>query len=130
MDTINEWDKCAMKIRTHIKSGMKKVEIMLCGTALQVEVASTPDEQQKGLMFRENLAENEGMLFTFNQPQQASFWMANTAIPLDVGFFTTDGNLREVYALKPFDLNSVKSERKDIQYALEVNRGWFERHCG
>jgi uncharacterized protein len=62
---------------------MKKVEIMLCGTALQVEVTSIAAEQQKGLMFRKSLAQNEGRLFTFNHPQHASFWMANTAIPFN-----------------------------------------------
>ncbi|RKZ44315.1 MAG: hypothetical protein DRR16_26300 [Candidatus Parabeggiatoa sp. nov. 3] len=118
-----------MKIRTHLKSGMKLVDMKLCGTSLQVEVASTPAEKQKGLMFRQALPENQGMLFRFNKPQQVSFWMDNTAIPLDVGFFTGDGKLREVHSLKPFDLNSVSSKRKDIQYALEVNRGWFKHHC-
>lgn len=118
-----------MKIRTHLKSGIQIVDIELCGTSLQVEIASTPAEQQKGLMFRQELPENQGMLFTYNQPQRVSFWMANTAIPLDVGFFTADGKLQEVHSLKPFDLTSVSSKRNDIQYALEVNHGWFEHHC-
>ena len=119
-----------MKIKTDMKFGMQIIDMTLCGTSLRVEVASTPEETQKGLMFREKLPENQGMLFTFNQPQRVSFWMANTAIPLDIGFFTTDGKLREVRSLKPFDLTSVFSKRDDIQYALEVNRGWFGHHCG
>jgi hypothetical protein len=109
---------------------MQIIDMKLCDTSLRVEVASTPEETQKGLMFREELPENQGMLFTFNQPQRVSFWMANTSIPLDIGFFTADGKLREVHSLNPFDLTSVFSKRDDIQYALEVNRGWFGHHCG
>jgi uncharacterized membrane protein (UPF0127 family) len=115
---------------TNIKSsGMQVMAMTLCGTLLQVEVALTPAEKQQGLMFRKELPENQGMLFVFSQPQRVSFWMANTAIPLDVGFFTADGNLQEVYSLKPYDLNPVSSKHNNIQYALEVNRGWFEHHC-
>ena len=117
-----------MKIKTGLKSGMHTIQIRVCGTPLQVEVASTPAEQQKGLMFRQALSENQGMLFIFDHPQQASFWMANTAIPLDIGFFTADGKLQEVHSMKPFDLTPVVSKQDNIQYALEVHRGWFSHH--
>jgi hypothetical protein len=119
-----------MKIKTALKSGLKTVNMNICGTPLQAEIASTPEEKRSGLMFRQELPPNQGMLFTYNKPQQVSFWMANTAIPLDVGFFTADGKLQEVRSMKPFDLTSVVSKQNNIQYALEVNRGWFEHHCG
>lgn len=58
-----------------------------------VEVARTPQEQEKGLMFRKELPENSGMLFPMNPPRTASFWMKDTLIPLDVIFIRTDGTI-------------------------------------
>ena len=68
------------------------------------------------------------VVFIFDRPKQMSFWMRNTHIPLDIGFLTKDGVLREVYPLYPFDETSRKSIRSDLLYALEVNQGWFDRH--
>ncbi len=93
-----------------------------------VELAIDRDTQTKGLMFRQSMPEDRGMLFVFNRPKQMSFWMRNTYIPLDIGYFTADGVLREIYPLYPHDETSAKSKRYDLLYALEVNQGWFQRH--
>ena len=93
-----------------------------------VELALDPATQAKGLMYRKSMAEDRGMLFVFPQPKQMSFWMRNTHIPLDIGFFTADGVLREIYPLYPHDENSRKSIRSDLVYALETNQGWFARN--
>ncbi|WP_243444666.1 DUF192 domain-containing protein [Sphingosinicella humi] len=61
-----------------------------------VEVARTPDEQARGLMFRESLAPNVGMLFPFPEPRPASFWMKNTLIPLDMIFVRPDGTIARI----------------------------------
>ena len=92
------------------------------------ELALDRQTQQRGLMFRKELAADRGMLFVYDSPTRMSFWMRNTSIPLDIGFFTEDGTLREVYQLYPFNENSVKSIRQDLLYALEVNQGWFTKH--
>ena len=52
--------------------------------------------------------------------------MRNTSLPLDIGYFTDDGVLREIYQLHPHDENSRKSHRSDLVYALEMNQGWFK----
>ncbi|MGF1452769.1 MAG: DUF192 domain-containing protein [Opitutales bacterium] len=96
--------------------------------AIQVELATQPETQRRGLMFRESLPENAGMLFVFPGPKQQSFWMKNTRIPLDIGFFSPDGRLREIYTMYPGDLSSTVSYRPDIQFALEMNEGWFARN--
>jgi len=61
-----------------------------------VEVARTPEEQAKGLMFRTSLPENGGMLFPFEKPRFASFWMKNTLIPLDMVFIRADGSVDRI----------------------------------
>jgi uncharacterized protein len=95
------------------------------GRQIEAQVVVRPLELQRGLMGREQLAADAGMLFVFERPQPLSFWMRNTPLPLDIGYFTPDGILREVYALHPFDETSVPSVRQDLQLALEMNRGWF-----
>lgn len=95
---------------------------------VSVELAVDQATQAKGLMFRKSMPEDQGMLFIFDRPKQMSFWMRNTHLPLDIGFLTADGVLREIYPLYPHDENSRKSIRSDLVYALEVNQGWFKRH--
>jgi uncharacterized protein len=61
-----------------------------------VELATTPEEQAKGLMFRQSLPEGQGMLFDFHQEQPTSFWMKNTYIPLDMIFIRGDGRILRI----------------------------------
>lgn len=93
---------------------------------VQMQLAVTPMEQQRGLMERRDLKSGQGMIFLYVRPQQLSFWMRNTPTPLDIGYFTADGELREIYPMYPFDETPVKSRRSDLQFALEMNQGWFK----
>ena len=61
-----------------------------------VEMASTPEEQAKGLMFRRQLPEGQGMLFDFHREQPTSFWMKNTYVPLDMIFIRADGRILRI----------------------------------
>ena len=75
-----------------------------------VEVARTPEEQSKGLMFRKELAPDGGMLFPFDPPLVASFWMKNTVIPLDMIFIRPDGTIAHIAAkTEPYSLQPVSS---------------------
>ena len=96
--------------------------------AIEVEIAATHEARSRGLMFRRALAPGTGMLFVFPRPRRLSFWMRNTAIPLDIGFFDGAGLLREIHSLQPFDETPVSSHGANLQFALEVNRGWFAAH--
>jgi uncharacterized membrane protein (UPF0127 family) len=75
----------------------------------RVEVARTEDEQARGLMFRQSLAEDGGMIFPMSPPRFASFWMKNTVIPLDMIFIRGDGTIARIasdtipYSLEPVD---------------------------
>jgi uncharacterized protein len=97
------------------------------GLAVEAQIALEPGEMRRGLMFRKSLEENRGMLFVYTEPQIMSFWMRNTPLPLDVGFFDAEGVLREIHRLFPFDETPVRSSGNGLQFALEMNQGWFAR---
>lgn len=91
---------------------------------LDVEFAQSFEQRARGLMFRESLCGNCGMLFQYEQPQTASMWMKNTLIPLDVAFVTKKGVIADILSMKPHDLTSISSSKK-VLFALEMNQGWF-----
>ena len=92
---------------------------------LTVEVADTPGEQVMGLMNREFLPPDRGMIFVFEEPKQAFFWMKNTSIPLDVAFLDSEGVILEILPLVPFEETRVASKSDKVAYAIETNRDWF-----
>lgn len=89
------------------------------------EIAVTESEQRRGLMHRERLRTDHGMLFPYQQPRQMRFWMANTLIHLDIGFFDSEGVLREIHQMYAGDTQTTVSRRDDLQFALEMEQGWF-----
>ena len=91
---------------------------------LKLEIPVTPAEFQLGLMFRENLDEDCGMLFVFNESSEKSFHMNHTQIPLDIAFINESGIIESIKELKPLNPVPVYSDA-EVLYALEVNRGWF-----
>ncbi|MFP4492785.1 MAG: DUF192 domain-containing protein [Puniceicoccaceae bacterium] len=93
----------------------------------ELELALTIAERQEGLQKRLSLGENEGMAFLYEEPQRASFWMKNTEIPLDIGFFTGDGVLREIHRMLPNVEIATRSHRDDIVIAVEMNEHWFRK---
>jgi uncharacterized membrane protein (UPF0127 family) len=108
--------------------GLKTVELKIVNADLNAEVADTPQTSQNGLMFRDSLPENRGMLFVFEHPKTAFFWMKNTKIPLSIAFIDSTGKILEIKSLKPLDETTVPSASDRVAFALEVNEGWFGRH--
>lgn len=102
--------------------------ISINGQQLQLQLALNSEEQQKGLMHRDELAKDHGMLFLFESPDRRSFWMRNTRIPLDIGYFDASGRLLEVYRLYPYDESAVLSVSREVLIAVETNRGWYADH--
>jgi uncharacterized membrane protein (UPF0127 family) len=96
--------------------------------AVKLQVVVRPMELQQGLMHRAVLGDDEGMLFVYPEPSGRSFWMRNVTIPLDIGFFDAAGVLREVRAMNPLDENPVASVSSSIQFAVEMNQGWYRKH--
>lgn len=93
---------------------------------IDAQVAQTPGQQEVGLMFREQMPQNEGMLFVFERPSEQCFWMRNTLIPLTAAFIGDDGTLVNLEDMKPKTLESHCSS-KPVRYVLEMNQGWFAR---
>lgn len=93
---------------------------------IRAMVARTPEQRATGLMFRTEMAANEGMLFVFDQPQRQCFWMMNTLIPLSIAFLEDDGTIVNVDEMKPRTTDSHCSTRP-VRYVLEMNAGWFTR---
>jgi uncharacterized membrane protein (UPF0127 family) len=100
---------------------------------IKVEIADTPERHERGLMFRKSLKDDEGMLFIFDDEEIRHFWMKNTFVDLDIGYFDHNKVLVDIAHMK-----AVKSEMesnlptypsaKPAQYALEVPKGWFDKH--
>lgn len=93
-----------------------------------VELARTPEERARGLMFRQELAQNRGMLFVYEQDEILSFWMKNTAISLDILFIDPFGKITFIAQnTTPFSLEAIVPT-EPCRYALEVNAGFVGRH--
>jgi uncharacterized membrane protein (UPF0127 family) len=91
---------------------------------LCVELAISQREKSKGLMYRKDLSNSDGMLFIWKNAGRRCMWMKNTYISLDLGFFREDMTLIEVKNLFPRSLDSVCSS-EPAKYALELTKGWF-----
>lgn len=101
--------------------------ICLEGQALTVEIADDREERSTGLMNRDSLPEDHGMLFVHPEPDTLRFWMKDTTIPLDLAYLDAEGVIFQIEAMEPLSLEVKESEGLAL-YALEVNRGWFAEH--
>lgn len=91
--------------------------------AFNVEVVDTPEARAQGLMFRESLADDAGMLFDFEEVRPVSFWMQNTLIPLDMIFIAPDGTVETIHVnARPLDTTSISSQ-VPVQFVLEIPGG-------
>lgn len=110
----------------HPDSGLKVIPLTVSTAKgkrrFMVEVAATPQEQQKGLMFRTAMGPNEGMIFPNSVPQPRSFWMRNTVIPLDLIFIGPDRRILNIVRGEPYDETSLLSDGPVIN-VLELNAG-------
>lgn len=95
------------------------VDITVGDKKYKVEIADTPEKQEKGLMGRKSLPEDQGMLFIYDEPQDLSYWMKNTLISLDIIFIDDDMEVVSVKQGQPMSEEPITEN--DVQYVLEVN---------
>ena len=100
------------------------IPLTISGYEIAAEVAHTQLSRSQGLMYRESLDENTGMLFVFPNSGYYSMWMKNTYIPLSVAFIDVRGVILNIAEMQPETLMSHDSAGM-AKYALEMNKGWF-----
>jgi uncharacterized membrane protein (UPF0127 family) len=115
-------------IPTAAQPKLDTIKLWIGPEQMITEMALTEKQEQTGMMFRTNMAENEGMIFVFDRPQQASFWMKNCTLPLSAAYMDIDGRILEIHDLQPQDTNIVQSATDNIEFVLETPQGWFQRH--
>jgi uncharacterized membrane protein (UPF0127 family) len=95
---------------------------------IKAEVAGNEAQRQQGLMFRETMATNTGMVFVIDAPATQCMWMKNTLLPLSVAFIDAEGKIVNIEDMQPNTLDSHCSTKKvPVRYALEMNQGWFKQ---
>ena len=109
---------------------LRTVQLLAGAHLIKAEVAATEDQREQGLMYRDSLAVNGGMLFVFGAPATQCMWMKNTALPLSVAFLDAAGRIVNIEDMQPQTYDSHCSTRLvPVRYALEMNLGWFRlRH--
>ncbi len=117
-------------VQENTKENTKENIVCFKDTCFKVEIAKTKQEQKTGLMFRESLDQNKGMLFVYDTPGQHSIWMKNMLISLDIVWIDQDSEV--VYIKENFEpcdqdvCDSVKPDQK-VKYILEINAGLIEK---
>ena len=93
---------------------------------IKAEVAVSDEQRAQGLMFREKMAPNEGMVFRFPETRHVCMWMKNTLLPLSVAFIDEKGRIINIEDMQPQTLNA-HCAKKPARFALEMNQGWFRQ---
>ena len=95
---------------------------------IKAEVAANDLQRQQGLMFRDTMASNAGMVFVFDAPATQCMWMKNTLLPLSVAFIDAEGRIVNIEDMQARTLDSHCSTKAvPVRYALEMNLGWFKQ---
>ncbi len=105
----------------------RTARIQVGGHAVTAEIADTPELRRRGLMHRDSLPEDHGMLFVYPESRILSFWMVNTRIPLDIAFIDRNGVIVDIQRMDP-QSDEQHTSREEAMYALEMAAGWFEEH--
>jgi len=103
-------------------SALPMVNVRIGQQSFQLEVAKTERDRMKGLMYRESMPTDRGMIFVFDREAMRNFWMKDTMIPLDILYLNSIGGIVSIKHLKPLDESSVSSDFP-VKFAIELNEG-------
>ena len=106
------------------QKGLPVITLSAGGQSIRADVAATDPTREKGLMFREKMGKNEGMLFVFSNVGYHAMWMRNTPLPLSVAFMDEAGKIISIHEMQPF-VETIHQSAGPASYALEMNKGWF-----
>jgi len=109
------------------ESDLPIAKIRVGNHEISVEVAADRETRNRGLMFRQSMPEDHGMLFVFPSERRLGFWMKNTPLPLTIAYADRTGRIVRIADLTPHDERPVSSVEPAL-YALEMNRDWFKKH--
>jgi hypothetical protein len=104
---------------------VRTTRIRIGGVEVDAEIADNQELRARGLMYRDSLPENHGMLFVYGTAEVRSFWMRNTRIPLDIAFIDSNNVILNIEQMEPQSDQNYYS-RGPMMYALEMRQGWFE----
>jgi uncharacterized membrane protein (UPF0127 family) len=97
-------------------------------TTIEIEVVDNDAEREQGLMYRDTMAENAGMLFLMETEEMQAFWMKNTILPLDIMFADSDRRIVSIHKnCTPYSLDQIPSAKPAL-YVVEVNAGFTQKH--
>jgi hypothetical protein len=108
------------------QAALPTVVLTLAGVDVVAEVADDVMERASGLMFRDGLEPDSGMVFVYPNSRPRSFWMRNTCLPLSIAYLDAAGIIVSIGDMDPLVETGVPSDAP-AQYALEMSRGWFVR---
>ena len=103
------------------------IALMVGNHRIHAEIADTPQSRERGLMQRDHLCADCGMLFVFERADRYNFWMKDTPLPLSIAFIAADGVVINIEEMQP-DTTDVHRANGDALYALEMNSGWFAKN--
>lgn len=135
MSSVRGWLMTLLTLALCATGCTEKVSEQLSTTSMQIgsatytlEIAANDAQRARGLMYRDQMPADHGMIFIFDDEQVRSFWMKNTRIPLDIIYLSDQGKVVSIKSMKPFDEKSVSSEFP-ARFAIELNAGQAQR-CG
>jgi uncharacterized membrane protein (UPF0127 family) len=118
--------------KSDLRATFETKKISLGRKILTVEIADDGERRAQGLMFREKLEGEHGMLFIFDGEEPLAFWMKNTLIPLAIGYFDQEKKLVDIHEMVPAVAGEANpktyTSKKPAMYALEMPKGWFSRN--
>jgi uncharacterized membrane protein (UPF0127 family) len=115
-------------VKPVIRDRGDRVQLMMGGKKVTLEVAATHAKRAKGLMRRKALEEDHGMIFVYREPEIMKFYMRDTWIPLSIAFVKSDGTVLNIEEMRPNTESPSHMSRGMCRFAIEMTQGWFAEH--
>jgi uncharacterized membrane protein (UPF0127 family) len=112
----------------HSQDRLETITIKCAEVDLAVEIAADTRSRDRGLMHRESLPDNTGMLLVYNKKRYGRLWMKNTLFPLSAAFIDEDGKILQIIQMKKTNSTKIYRSKEKIKYVIEAPLGWFSEN--